>query len=585
MPVTRRQATKIDKRVVIPPKNDTSLVQKRGNCIEGLATALFQIIQKFLTEYDYCQLMNTNLSTFQPIKYETVRYTISGNRSDLCEAYNEMVALQLIDSVKDKSKQISVKLVNVDEKLIRKYAKFFNGATRVFLVHFTFGVNMKFQVFNSIAHLLLIGCDVRSVVDLNLENLEFLLIYRCNFEGISSWNGSGRLRSITITGCRSLEFLPPLDKIRSVEIKDCDELCDIQTTGGHETFAFRSEFLSPESLQYLIQPSFYEKVQVLELCCEFPSEFLGFSFCQNIPVVELTARHGIHHEFPVFYGEELRLQSFRLSAWNDCKELPKLEVCVLHSCKDFKTFPVSPELRTLSVEKCYDLTTVPSQPNLNKLVVHSCELLEKIDYCPNLVNAVFFDCDSLKDFTLCSSLEVLSFSLCEVLKTLHVVPVAADFDENSGIITNNGLQTKCRIRLGEWLPSMNDFAFCQNVYEVELASMEKLVNLQGLTNISCLKITDCPKLVSTEGIGKILKRIIFDNCPALTRLVGLQGIPEVLIRDCQKITDFTGLGNHDLLVLSANALFKKLLKEYRKNNQHGEIFSTTKEIRFGPVTK
>jgi hypothetical protein len=76
---------------------------------EGLATALFQIIQLFLSEYDYCQLMNTNLSTFQPIKHETVHYTISANKSDLCEAYNEMMVLQLIASVKDKFKQITVK--------------------------------------------------------------------------------------------------------------------------------------------------------------------------------------------------------------------------------------------------------------------------------------------------------------------------------------------------------------------------------------------------------------------------------------------------------------------------------------------
>jgi hypothetical protein len=69
---------KAKKVIAIPPKYDTSLFQKKGDCIEGMPIPIFQIIQGFLIEQDYLDLMNTNLSTFQPIKYETVHYTLIG---------------------------------------------------------------------------------------------------------------------------------------------------------------------------------------------------------------------------------------------------------------------------------------------------------------------------------------------------------------------------------------------------------------------------------------------------------------------------------------------------------------------------
>jgi hypothetical protein len=584
MPVTRRQATKIARRIVIPTRNDTSLIQKRGNCIEGLATALFQIIQDYLSEYDYCQLMNTNLSTFQPIKYETVHYTISANKSDLCETYNEMVALQMIVSVKDKFKQITVKLSNVEEKLIRKYAQFYDGVETLHLMGFAFSFNSKtFGMLHSICRLILMCGNLSSVVDFNLENLSLLIIWNCiNVTEISSWNSSNKLRSVTIKGCPDVQFIPPLDNIKIVKIDSCYSLTKFQTTGGHARFCwveFEGHPLSKEAFQCMVQPAFYAKMQHLKLSCYFPSQFLGFSLWKNITVVILTAPPGDRHSFPVFYGVDLRLENFSLSAWNDCKELPNVKFCILTGCEDFRVFPVSPMLTGLRVENCSDLRTIPSLPTLQVLGVFSCPLLEKIDYCPDLMTAKVYDCVSMRVFSLCLPLELLSISECEILKTLQIPPVINMNGEASNI-RNSSLQTKCRLRLGEDLPSMTDFTFCQNIYQVELLATETLVNLQGFNNISCLKIVSCFHLVTTEGIGKVFYRIILQDCPDLIRLVGLQGIPEVFIEDCDNIVDFTGLGNQELLGVTRSKEFSKLLREHTQNHLlHAHIFSTTKEIR------
>eukprot|EP01040_Poterioochromonas_malhamensis_P013280 gene13280-14587_t len=64
--------------IIIPAKSDLSPFQKSGRSIEGLPTSIFCIIQTFLSETDYRGLMNSNLATFQPIKFETVRYSLLG---------------------------------------------------------------------------------------------------------------------------------------------------------------------------------------------------------------------------------------------------------------------------------------------------------------------------------------------------------------------------------------------------------------------------------------------------------------------------------------------------------------------------
>lgn len=78
---TRRQLAADRERkfpILIPAKNDLTPFQKSGSSIEGLPTSIFRIIQTFLSETDYRGLMNCNLATFQPIKFETVRYSLLG---------------------------------------------------------------------------------------------------------------------------------------------------------------------------------------------------------------------------------------------------------------------------------------------------------------------------------------------------------------------------------------------------------------------------------------------------------------------------------------------------------------------------
>ena len=138
MPQTRRQRAALKSKSYrpIPPKHDTSLFQKSGNCIEGLPLSIFLIIKDFLSIEDYRDLMNCNLSTFQPIKYETVCYNLNGperwsSMESVHEEKREEFVVNVIGSVKDRSKQIAMTMHEIPCSLMMQHAHVFGGIHRV----------------------------------------------------------------------------------------------------------------------------------------------------------------------------------------------------------------------------------------------------------------------------------------------------------------------------------------------------------------------------------------------------------------------------------------------------------------------
>jgi spore coat polysaccharide biosynthesis protein SpsF (cytidylyltransferase family) len=79
--------------------------------IEGLPTVIFQLIQLYLSGKEYRQLVSSRKETFSSIRYETVNYSLRINAFA-----EEEVLKRIINSVKDKSKQISVR-VRGDESI------------------------------------------------------------------------------------------------------------------------------------------------------------------------------------------------------------------------------------------------------------------------------------------------------------------------------------------------------------------------------------------------------------------------------------------------------------------------------------
>jgi hypothetical protein len=68
-------------------------------------------------------------------------------------------------------------------------------------------------------------------------------------------------------------------------------------------------------------------------------------------------------------------------------------------------------------------------------------------------------------------------------------------------------------------------------------------------------------------------------CDSLEKLCDLRGIPRLTVNACPLVTDYSGLGNHKILRISPTAVFKKLLKRFRKEpKKNGEIFIDIQQL-------
>jgi hypothetical protein len=142
----------------------SSVVQPPKCHLKKLPAVLFPIIQEYSnSEKDYRNLMNTSLSIFQSIKWETVRFsfyipekwtTIKG----VSFTYSEAALLKAMSKVKVRSKQISLMLNLGYKTQIKKYARFFKEIDKFHLVTtFDFGTYDLFalDIFNNIHHVIL----------------------------------------------------------------------------------------------------------------------------------------------------------------------------------------------------------------------------------------------------------------------------------------------------------------------------------------------------------------------------------------------------------------------------------------------
>jgi hypothetical protein len=133
------------------------------------------------------------------------------------------------------------------------------------------------------------------------------------------------------------------------------------------------------------------------------------------------------------------------------------------------------------------------------------------------------------------------------------------------------------------LPALVDFSFCHNIYSLELMYLSGLRNCLGVANIHYLHIERCDGLISTEGLGKVTGKCILKNCWSLSTLQDLTNIPKVEIYSCNSVDDYSGLGDHELLLIRECPYFAELLTEYRNEQKHKELFSTIHHLFWCPT--
>jgi hypothetical protein len=150
--------------------------------IEKLPTVIFQLIQQCARENEYRHLMNCNKETFSSVKKETVNFSLRINGTA------EKTLRRLLNSVKDKSKQISVTFIDMNQSEIKKYVKLCDCIEDVSVdgrprrKSFVFFDSFRFTVFNNILHLTLTEISGMCEVNLYLENCKIRIGIMFGFE-------------------------------------------------------------------------------------------------------------------------------------------------------------------------------------------------------------------------------------------------------------------------------------------------------------------------------------------------------------------------------------------------------------------
>jgi hypothetical protein len=600
MPSTRclRNAKKA---VVIPAKSDLSLFQKRGGSIEVLPMSLFRIVQENLSQKDYQNLMNANLSTFQTVKAMTVNFSLLGpdqwDRIDICaDANKEEFVQQIINSVENKSRQITMVIQSPTQHLLLKYAHLFQGIRKLVIMppprkgfvplpRKPFKTNFPFHIFDGIRHLVLNSIKNIKIVALELPGTEILELNDCGFHEITAWNEDKSLRRLLLHSCHSLTKIPPLDEISFISLHRCFNLLEVSSTGSHKEFALCSGF-APAMGQMVTQQSFHKDLVILKLECIFPEGFRNFTFLQRIPVVELVqqldSQRVIQYlPFPVFYGKEIILQHFSVGAWNG-QMFPNLKKCSLNDCRDLDQLPGMPNIESLSLTACNKLTILPSMPTLLKLALQNCSSLLFLGRCPQLKELTLERCLATifgdpKAFT---SVRMVNLSDCPITYTAEFKQAQHLVIENCSYLQDlDAISGKKTVRLSR-LTQFSSLPQCHHIYHLELVNLLNLSpNCRGIRNIHHLTISNCG-ITTTEGLEEITGSLTVDHCTGLKSLVGLKNIPDVNIDSCYSVNDIIGLGNHQILRIGWNILFSRYLTEFQKEKKHSDIFGSIQQLHF-----
>jgi hypothetical protein len=161
--------------------------QKSG-FLEALPTALFYILQGFLSLREYHNLMNVNISGFQSIKTETIQYYIV--LPNKCSKCQEKDILRIRKSVKNTSAQITMRFEKPKEDTVIRYAHLFDGIHKLILeqegryqmkVRIPLDNSFPIHVFDNIYHLKLTYITGIKVLSLDSPVLKKLEIVGCRF--------------------------------------------------------------------------------------------------------------------------------------------------------------------------------------------------------------------------------------------------------------------------------------------------------------------------------------------------------------------------------------------------------------------
>jgi hypothetical protein len=474
----------------IPIKHDLSLFQKKSGCIEALPVQIFQMIQSYLNEREYRNLMNTNLSSFQLIRYETVHYTFKSptkwHEINSCAQKDQEEYLQfIIANIKDKSKQISMTMSTKDYTKLLHIRNLIKGISS-FSFCGNYGhmsLNFDFTIFQNIVEVSLENIHGIGVIHSGLEHVQVLKLKNLtNLKEIQGINHAKNMKLLILMGCRQLTMIPSLDNIREVMILDTNILNFI-SNGSHRKFHYimNSKTIASSSLKSIEK---FHSLDNLTLLCGFPIDYncnlSNLSTIKSIHLDIYSANESVSLSnvfFPsVYHGTELFLRNLHLSQWNYSNLFfSNLEKLHLINCLEIELLPEMPCLKELKIKTCKQMKIIRSFPNLISMHLCFCPFLEKIEKQPLCKIANISDCNQI--------IELFGLVDCENVTVLDCIKFSNVYS----------LRNVKELFLAGSFPAITSFqGFQKTIYPLErsvfLFGFENLYQIDGLANCKQLHL-------------------------------------------------------------------------------------------------
>jgi hypothetical protein len=369
-----------------PSENVTAVSQTKSSCIGRIPTEIFRIFQSYVQEIDYRNLMNTDSSTFKSVKSETIRYSLKCFSMQL---FDQSI-LDLLKNVKDRTKQISIRLISMNVPELHHYLMLCQSVNQIHIYKPVQPLdNYRNFIGASSTLSVLILTGIKEGGDFygnNYHALQHLELVECNFLWIRKLGRRRHpLKMVIIRNCPKLigfgyldQYVTTLklDYLKSTRLiyKRCLDGCEL---------IINATVVSVTLLEMLR----FAELKSVNFHCHFPDVGLDLGFLQSMKTVALHNSKGRYCKgaLPCFhFAECLHLSCFTLSAWNKITTLENLLDLKLVWCSEMVILPDMPRVNTIVLLNCWDLEVIPRLPLLRKICIEDCMNLHTVSYCPNL---------------------------------------------------------------------------------------------------------------------------------------------------------------------------------------------------------
>jgi hypothetical protein len=376
--------------------------------LEILPIEIFPVIQEYLIAHDYRNFMNSNKPYFESIKYQSVHYRVyieikNGNQAIVDERFHQYDSL--LTSVKDKSKQMELRLITVTPLILLNYAPKFQNIHFLF-VSFSSALysTFDFNIFNNIHTVQLSNLHDITTIHSGFENvLVFEICYAYQLEKILL--NFKKFKCIRFYSCPRLIITPEIFECSSLEFDGGGAMIapsdDVQLSRQipYETLFFHSLRMQISAIEHC-NLSCLQRLALHSLDARKGRDLSMFSHVRYLSLgLDEQSSYGSSMIFPTFYGQSLDLFGFDLSAWKSSAAILHVRKLPLSECMH-----IDPEIllnvRDITLIRIKEIEVLITLPICVTLSLVSLEQLIVIAPQPKLLILLISSCRELTDFSL-----------------------------------------------------------------------------------------------------------------------------------------------------------------------------------------